>query len=246
MIFFCKNSASNGFHVAVSNLDDGIRVELHLPDEGGKLNRVAARDFHYEDWRNLRGWSDRASWMITSDCVMNGATPFNLYERSWPFRTSAVETTSTISCFTPVVSVLVPTATAPVSRWSYIVFAADRSKVVGSFPIDEEASSGDEVRERVSPKLVFENFPDALPSNGFVDLSLKLVDFADKPVELDATAEVSATGGVLSCSRPQIKSGRGTVRWFGAYTSPGDVLDVKVGFKLFSGTDKRSLKVIEG
>lgn len=240
-LYFCPTIASGERHVTLAALDDGLRVGLCRPGEDG-ADQSWSRDYAFADWRPLRGWSDHASWMITRDGVINGSTPFNLYERSLPFRTDAAATTATLASFLPLVALLVPGLSAPVASWSAVVFAAAPDKVISDIPIADTVATGDVARARL-PRIVFDGFPASLSSGGYVDLGLSLVDGTGAVVALDVTAYLEVTGGALSRSVVPLTAGRGSVRWFGACTVPGDGLTAKVGFKFFSGTDKRSLTV---
>lgn len=170
----------------------------------------------------------------------------NLYTLTSSSKLSGPQFHDNVSGLHPLMNVLVPFKTSPISDWmiGLNVYSPDLVKVSNGLTL-VPCVGLDVVRNTELPLVKFVDRSTTVEANGTVTIDFHLCNEDATPM-LGREAEVylDTTAGALSKYRVQTTNSTGSVTFRALDLVPGDEAKIKCGFKYFTGTDDFFIKVV--
>ena len=168
-----------------------------------------------------------------------GQTP-NLYAMTIASKMDAQAYHATVLQSHPLGQILVPLRSCPTSEWTlgFNVHDPVLLKASGDIEVIPAITLG-LVREETLPVVRFVGGPSAtVEAAGELPLSFRLESPDGTPItDREADVYIESTGGYLSARRVTTVGGSGSTVLRPDGLAPGESVKVKVGFKLYTGTD---------
>ncbi len=197
--------------------------------------------------RNRPDWSDHQCYFLALKDGRLGPL-FSLFVSTLPARLDATEFATT-SQQSLLVGINVPFADADDDELFLTVNMNHRCSdadvaVTGELDLEwSQAASSGTHRTLLLPHLRL-SAPPSIDADGQANISIRVEDASEQPIQRQATVYLEAVSGVLSRVRVTTNEGVATVPVFANGLSPGDKVRVKAGWKYFPGVDDVTLEVI--
>ena len=203
--------------------------------------------------KNLPDFHDHAAFCIyrpvgiRKDWVSDAhKQAINLYTMTSSSKLSGPQFHDNVSGLHPLMNVLVPFKSSPITDWmiGLNVYSPDLVKTSSGLTLATCAGL-DVVRNTELPLVKFSDHSATVEAGGTVVVDFHLCNEDLSQIkDRDAEVYLDVTAGTLSKYRVETQDGKGSVIFRALDLVAGDVAKIKCGFKYFTGTDDFFVQVI--